>query len=119
MLRSKWITLLQKYQVDVETEQTINNWFNHKFIGPGTLQSLTAVAEASSLPDIIKNIRPIWNAIKYVRGVHIKLGRQIAAYVRTGVGMQNDKLISKELNLYSSDLEDLTRIGEILHITRR
>ncbi len=115
----KALRLLQKHHVDVETEQTINNWFNHKYIGTGTTQSLIAVAKASNMLDVINNTKQIWNAIKYVRKVRRILLGQIAKYISTGMSLEKDKLISKELNLYSSDLEELTRIGEILHITRR
>jgi len=110
--------LLKKFGVDVVTPQAVYAWFHHKVIGPRTIKSLRAVAEAADMPDIVANVNAIWGAIKVVRETRRLLGRQIAAYIRSGMGIQSEALINRELGLYGNDLEDLTRIGEILRISK-
>lgn len=110
---------LKHYGVSVRTPQAVYAWFHGLVQGPRSPADLCIMARAANRPDLETNWKPVHIAIKYVRRVRLQLAKTIRQYVRHGFGVGRDRLIDHKLNLYRSDLEQLTRVGTIqaLHTT--
>lgn len=108
--------MLRRYGVGVGTSQAVANWMKGSVIGPAEAKSVLAVAKAAGRADLERNYRVVHEAAKRIATWRRSLGRNLAQAVRAGLGLGPDRLVDKDLGLYSSDLEELTRIARVVSV---
>lgn len=108
--------MLRRHDVGVGTSQAVANWMKGAVIGPAEARSVLAVAKVAGRVDLERNYRVIHEAAKRIATWRRSLGRNLAQHVRAGLGLGPDRLIDKDLGLYSSDLEELTRVASVVSV---
>jgi hypothetical protein len=108
--------MLRHHGVCVRSPQAVGYWLKGTVIGPIEPGSVLAVAKVAGRADLEHNYRVVHEAARQIATWRRTLGRNLAKAVREGLGLGPDRLVDKELGLYSSDLEELTRIATVVAV---